>query len=58
MNSNVQQFYVGVKEYRRVKIMGIYFTNSIEFSERKLDNRRLAIILKCFLTEIPVEIIL
>lgn len=38
--------------------MGIYFTNSIKFSERKLDNERLAVILKSFLTEIPVELIL
>lgn len=44
-------------EYRRGKVMGVYFTNSIKFSEKKLYNKRLAIILKSFLTEIPVELI-
>lgn len=38
--------------------MGIYFTNSIKFSEMKLGDKRLAIILKSFLTESPVELTL
>lgn len=58
INSNVHQFSVCVKEYRRGKITGIYFTKSIKYDERKLDNKRLAIILKSFLTESPVELIL
>lgn len=44
-------------EYRRGKVMGVYFNNSIKFSEKKLYNKRFALILKSLLTEIPVELI-
>lgn len=44
-------------EYRRHKVMRIYFTDSVKLSEKKLYNKRFAITLKSFLTEIPVEFI-